>query len=552
MGEQLRLAGEAYRRRDWLAAAQGFDAARGSGEVTADDLFALADAAWWLGDVERSIGAGEEAYRRYLHGDRPTMAAMAAMGVAMNLLLRGDASLGSGWMSRAVRLVADQPDTVEHHYLRYLTEVEGLVGEAGTLPGADFEALVARARELQDAGRRLGDANLVAAGAVAEGRALLKRGQAAHAMGLLDEAMLCVLNEDLAPDWAGNVYCHLMAAAHEAGDLARAREWTRATERWLDTLPAAVLFRGICRVHRSQVLQALGAWDRAEAEAARVRTELAAISPSTAAEAHYQLGELRRLRGDLRAAEAAYQRAHERGRDPQPGLALLRLAEGRVDVALPAIRAAVATRRGDPLACFPLWAAQVEAAVAAGELAEAEQACGSLERLAGRYRTSGFEAEALAARGMVELARGRAEAALPPLREACRRWRDLGADHHATRVCVLLAGAYRALGADDAAGLELAAANATFDRLGVAAAARAAPTAPPPRQLPDGLTAREAEVLSLVAAGKSNRDVARALVISEKTVARHLSNIFAKIGVSSRTEAAAYAFHHGLDLPGGA
>jgi ATP/maltotriose-dependent transcriptional regulator MalT len=542
-GDLLDAARHAYERGDWAAAVQSFGAARGAvgaEDLTADDLFALADAAWWLGDVDRSVSAGEEAYRRYLQGDRPSNAAMAALGVALNLLLRGDEALGSGWMSRAVRLVADRPDTAEHQYLRYLTQVEVFIAEAGSLSDADFEAAVDGAREVRRAGERLGDANLVAVGTMAEGRLLLKRGRAGPGLQLLDEAMVCVLGENLAPEWAGSVYCHLMEACHEAGDVARAREWTRATERWLETLPAAVLFRSICRVHRSQVLQTLGAWDKAEAEASKVCREVADVSPATAAEGRYQLGELYRLRGAHAEAELAYEQAHENGRDPQPGLALLRLAEGRVDVAQATIRAAVVARGGDVLSSFPLWRAQVDIALAAGDTTEAEQACAAVEDVAARYATSGFECDALHARGAVELACGRTEAALPVLREACRRWRALGADYRAAEVCVLLSEAYRNLGADDSAELELSAARAVFDRLG---AARALDDT---RELPGGLTAREAEVLALVAAGRSNREVAEALVISEKTVARHLSNIFVKIGVTSRTEAAAYAFHHGL------
>jgi DNA-binding CsgD family transcriptional regulator len=217
-------------------------------------------------------------------------------------------------------------------------------------------------------------------------------------------------------------------------------------------------------------------------------------------------------------------------------MALLRLAQERYEDAGAAIRAALVAHAADELACVPLWVAQVEIAAATGGVDDAEAACGRLEEMAGRYRTSGFEAEALTARGAVELARGRAEAALPVLREACRRWRELSADYHAARVCVRLAEAYRSLGADDAARLELAAAAAVFGRL----------AGEQPSARPDGLTAREAEVLALVAAGRSNRDVAAALVISEKTVARHLANIFVKIGVGSRTEAAAYAFMHGI------
>ncbi|MCD2441314.1 helix-turn-helix transcriptional regulator [Agromyces sp. SYSU K20354] len=538
----IESARRAYERRDWRAAVDGLEQARVGGDLSADDLYTLANAAWWLGEVDRSIDAGEAAYRRFLQADDATKAAMSAMWVAMNLLLRGDDTLGSGWMRRAVRLVEERPDTVEHHYLRYVADVETRIDTAGALADAEFEALVAAARDLHVQGRRFGDFNLVAAGSVAEGRILLKRGRVGEALGLLDEAMLTVLHDEMMPEWAGNVYCHLMTAWYEIGELDRAKGWTEATESWLETIPSAVLFRGICRVHRSQVLQALGSWDRAAVEAQQVCVELDAIAPDTAAEGHYQLGDLARLRGDHRAARAAYLEAHGAGRDPQPGMALLRLAEGRDDLALTGIRAAIVAAAGDPLACVPLQAAHVQIALAAGELAEADEACAFLEAMAEGYGTPGFVNEARTARGRVELGRDRFDAALPSLREACAGWRAVGAVYDGATARVLLAEAYRGLGDDDAASIELEAAAAGFDRLGIPASVR-----PGWRSFdlpPDGLTAREVEVLALVATGRSNRDVARALTLSEKTVARHLSNIYAKIGADSRTEAAAYAFRH--------
>ena len=531
----LESAREAFVRRDWAVARDGFNVVKEHVALGADDLSALGDSAWWIGEVGEALAAYEAAYRAYLQGDKRRQAAFNAIGIAVSLLLRGEAQIGSGWMSRAQRLLRDEPEGVEHGYLLYL-------GLEGALEQEELDAVVEQARVVRDMGRRFGDANLVAVGIMFEGRALVRRGQMQDGMALLDEAAVAVLTDDLIPDWAGNIYCHLMAAFHELVDLRRAAEWVEATQRWLDTLPAAVLFTGICRVHRSQVLQVTGAWEQAEREALRVCEDLADIHALAAAEGYYQVGELQRLRGNLAGAETSYQRAHERGRDPQPGLALLRLAQGRLEAAAASIQSALIAKSDNKLARAPLCAAQVEIALVTGIIERAHSACEELEATAAMYASSGLQATALHSRGALALAEGSPAQALPVLRDACQRWRELSADYHASKVCVLLARAYAELGDADAAQRELDAAVMVFERLGASWDARAVSGL----GYPGGLTGREVEVLALVATGKSNREVAGSLVLSEKTVARHLSNIFTKLNVSSRTEAAAYAFDHGL------
>jgi DNA-binding NarL/FixJ family response regulator len=540
--EVLQAARDAYRRRDWPGARERFTAARAAGELAAEDLEAFSDAAWWLGEVDESLAVLAEAYRRHLDEGRPRSAAMAAIGVAFHHFLRGEGVVGSGWMGRAQRLLQDEPDNVEHGYARVFEL------EAG-LDGPDPAAVIADARWVREIGRRHGDPNLVAVGCLFEGRVLVKQGRVVEGMALLDEAMLAVLSEELRPEWAGNIYCHLMAAFYEIADVRRAAEWTEATTRWLASLPAAVLFTGVCRIHRSQVLQLKGAWTQAEREAVLVCQDLEDLHVVGAAEGYYQVGEIRRLRGDLAGAEEAYRHAHRLGRDPQPGLALLRLAQDRAGAASASIRAALTAVTHDRLARARLCAALVEVALAAGERKTAREACEELNQTASTYGSSGLEAAALQARGTLVLAEGRPEAALQTLRAAHRRWQELDAPYDAARVRLLLATTYQALGDGDAAALELDEAEAVFDRLGATldsgrmAALRGRPV------LPDGLTEREAEVLALVAAGRSNREIAAALVLSQKTVARHLSNIFAKIDVTSRTQAAAYAYEHGLATP---
>ncbi len=547
MSRHLDTARAAYARCAWPEARAAFHAAREQEELSAPDLYALGDTAWWMGSMDEALHDWEEAYRRFLQGEQPRGAAMTALSIAVNGFLRGDQTTGAGWMARAQRLLADEPESAEHGYVLYLLEVEARLGGIAPSDHAATDTLISSAHRVARLGRDHHDPSLVALGLLGEGRALVKAGRVDEGLHLLDEAMLAVLSGELGPEWAGNIYCHLMSAAHELADIRRAVAWTEATTRWLDGLPAAVLFTGICRVHRSQVHQLTGSWELAEEEASRVCRDLATIQPATAAEAHYQVGELRRVRGDLAGADRAYQRAHQLGRDPQPGHALLRLRQGRVDAAVAAIRTALLAEAEDRLARARLCAAQVEITLAAADPAAAERACGELEEIARLYASPGLEVLARQARGAVLLAAGNPAAALPVLRTACRDWQGVAASYDCARVRVLLARAYDVLGDTEAAERERETANRAFRRLGADAGlehltAATAGTA----ARPGGLTGREVEVLTHVAAGRSNRQVGERLVISEKTVARHLSNIFTKLGVTSRTEAAAFAFAHGL------
>jgi DNA-binding NarL/FixJ family response regulator len=336
-----------------------------------------------------------------------------------------------------------------------------------------------------------------------------------------------------------------MDVCHELADVRRAAEWTEATSRWCEAIPDTNLYPGICRVHRAQVMQVQGDWDAAESEATRACRDMIGVHVGTAAGGQYELGEIRRLRGDLAGAEAAFKQAHELGRDPQPGLALLRLAQGRADLAVASIRAALgsATER---LARARLCVAQVEIALAVGDVDTARTATSELEQTAEAFSSPGLQAAAEEARGSVLLAQGQSAEALLHLREACRQWQQIEAPYEAAKVRLLLADAYRELGDGDAAALELDAADDVFQRLGAERDARAVADRHAGATLPAGLTPRELEVLRLVAAGQSNREIANELFLSERTVHRHVSNIFSKLDVSSRVAAAAFAYEHGL------
>lgn len=530
--DSLTRARAAYTQQDWPAAARGF-AAADPGDLTADDLAAQADSAFWLGRMDDTLRLGAAAYDAFLAESRPEGAAMSAVLLGIFHMAGGDEPQGMGWIGRAARITEDLPACIVHGYLMFLTEVE-----AKLRLGRPAEAVTA-ARRMQELGRRLDHPDLTAMGIHAEGRALLKSGQPADGLALMDEAMMSVLDGRLNPFNQWTLYCFTIDACHEVGDLGRMSRWTELTERWLATLPAADAlgpgFGGMCGVHRAQLHLLHGNWDEAE-RAALPAAQLDSVRFDYAAEAWYVVAESRRLRGVPGASEA-YDEAHARGRNPQPGRALLRLADGDADGAARSVRSAVAAAGDDPLRRAPLCAAAVETALAAGRIEDAGSAAAELEETAATWGTSGLQAMAASARGAVLLGQGRAEEALPVLSDACRRWQGLGAAYDAAAACTRLAEAYRALGDEETAAAETALAEATYARLGLHR---------PGPEAPDGLSERECEVLALVAEGHSNQQIAEALVISDRTVARHLTNIFHKIDVTSRTQAARYALDHGL------
>ena len=527
--DSLTRARRAYAAQDWRSAAAHFDAVPPE-RLTADDLAAYADAVWWLGRIEDNLRLGAAAYDAFLAESRPAEAARTATVLGIFHTARGDEPQAVGWLGRAGRLARGLPEGPVHGYLLSFTAVEA------SLMAGQPTAAVDAARRVQDLGRRVDAPDLVAVGMNGEGRALIRSGHLVDGLALLDEAMVTVMDGHLAPFISGTLYCHTIAACHEVADVRRMTRWTDLAERWLATFPAAVFFGGLCGVHRAQLLLLRGEWGEAEQVALRVVVDLDGNRIDYAAEAWYAVAEARRLRGDPGAADA-YDKAHARGRDPQPGRALLQLQTGDAAGAARSVRSAVAAVGADPLSRAPLCAAMVEIAIAAGRLDDAVAAASELEATAATYATSGLEAMAAAARGAVMLAEGQAEEALPVLREACRRWYELGAAYDAAGTCVRLAEAYRALGDAVSAAAEVERAKAAYERLGVH---------PPVWESPDGLTPRECEVLALVADGRSNRQIGEALYISDRTVARHLTNIFHKIGVTSRTQAARYAIDRGV------
>jgi ATP/maltotriose-dependent transcriptional regulator MalT len=544
VGDVLEAAREAFKRRDWVAAREAFRQARTDGKtLSADDVYSASDAAWWLGLIDESLTAAEEAFKLYVGEHRPRQAANAALGIAYTLSLRGDEAIASAWAGRGLRLLQDQPEHVEHGYLAYM-DLEG------ALTSSDLDRAIELARRIGDMGRRFESPDLVALAALGEGRALVKQGRVDAGMRLLDEAMLAAVSDELEPAWAGNIYCHLMAACEELMDLRRAAEWTHATARWCERMPGAGPFMGICRVHRCQVLQLGGAWAEAEREMQRVCDELAHFHVSIVAEAHYRLGEVRRLRGDLSGAEAALRQAHQLGREPQPGFALLRLAQGRVDAALSSIQTALASAGSNRLSRARFCAAMVDIALAAGDVSRAAAASAELDEAAATYGSSGLSATALHARGAVLLHRGEVGQAYATLREALVAWQKAQAPYESARVRLLLARALDQLGDRDAAELERDAAQSALLELGVSAESAVARNGTPKQvSRPDGLTPRECEVLRLAGQGMANAEIAERLVLSVRTVERHLATVYQKLdlhGRNARAAAVSYALRESV------
>jgi ATP/maltotriose-dependent transcriptional regulator MalT len=430
-----------------------------------------------------------------------------------------------------------------------LLEHEGECAERGYLlfpvmfqheAAGDFIAAAEAAGEAVRIGERFGDRDLFALAVHGQGHMLVRAGRVSEGLGLLDEGMVAVTTEDISPIVTGLVYCGVILACQDVYEVRRAREWTRALSAWWALQPDMMAFTGRCLVHRAEVLQLDGAWREALDEARRATERFAATHNPTAGLAHYREAELLRLQGDFAGAEDAYKRASAAGWEPQPGLAQLRHAQGRVDAAAAAIRRAEAAATA-PLDRARILPAFVEIVLAADDVESAGRACLELEDIAHGYDSTMLAAMVAYAKGTVHLAEGDAPAALIALRAALQTWLALEAPYEIARTRALIGEACRKLGDDEASALELEAATAIFERLG--AKPDLARTALRPSAA-HGLSPRELEVLRLIAAGKSNRDIGSSLVISEHTVARHVHNIFTKLGVSSRAGATAFAFEH--------
>ena len=537
----------AYDRRAWKDAHELLSLADRESTLRPGDLERLANAAFLIGRETEFERALERAHRAYRDAGDGRSAARCAFWIGLRLFLTGKSGAATGWLARGQRLLGEEgTEAVEEGYLLLPVAEQHL--QAG-----EWERARAAAREATGFGIRLGDRDLVAAARHVEGRTLLEMGRVEEGFALLDEAMVEVMSGELSPMMTGLVYCSVINYCQRVHALGRAREWTAALGRWCKEQRQMVVFTTTCLVHRAEILQLQGAWADALAEARRAcRQHTEGIGKYPSGAAFYQQGEILRLRGELDAAETAYRSASRAGAEPQPGLALLWLARGRTRAAAAAIGRALG-ETVEPLGRARFLPARVEILLAGRDHEGARAAGAELAEIAVRFPIDVLRASSAQAQGVLELAAGNPREALVRLRLAWKEWQALEIPHAVARARELLGLACRALGDRAGGRMELEAARAVYEGLGAgpdiirvdALLAHRADAGP------NGLTSREVQVLRLVAAGKSNKEVADAFSLSVKTVERHVGNILTKLDVPSRAAATAWAYENEVVRPTG-
>ncbi len=543
MGGDLERGRTFYLEEKWLSAFESLKSADQLEPLGAEDLELLAGSAYMLGRDDDYVSSLERAHQAYLDRDAVARAARCGFWIGHNFLFRGERARGTGWFARSGRLLESvEQECVEHGYLRIPVWLE-------QMGRGEFEAGYTTAADAAEIGERFGDADLVWLARDDQARALTRLGRAEEARRLVDEALVAATAGDLSPIVTGIIYCNTIAFCSAVYEMRRVRAWTHALTEWCGRQPEMVTHNGLCLVHRAEIMLLGGYWGTALAEARRSaeRFTQGALNKLACGKALYCQGEAHRLRGDFDAAEEAYRKASRHGCEPQPGLALMRLVQGRNDAAAAAIRRIISEttarlRRAEFLPAY------VEIMLSLGDLEMARAACRELDEIAERLGSEMSVAMAAHARGATDLAEGDASGALIALRRAFMTWSALAAPYELARVRVLIGKACQALDDEDTAALELEAARQTFKELGAVPDQKRVDSLVGEAGTGDthGLTARELQVLRLVAAGKTNREIAAALFVSEHTVARHIQNIFAKLDVSSRTAATAFAFAHDL------
>jgi DNA-binding CsgD family transcriptional regulator len=526
--EVLLAARTAHMRRDWRASYDAFTRAEDDAPLGIDDLDALAIAAWQLGRGQESVRVTERVFTQLARTDPPS-AAMKAVELGLAWFTRGDLNIAQGWMNRAHRLLEGAPVGQTNGYLAYLDALMVM---------RDSEALAVRVQALRDICRQIDTPALTALCQVAEALAAISETRLTDAFNLLDEAMLPVLAGQVPLDWAGDIYCVVLNQFYYLADLPRMRAWTESMERWCADFAGSDNYGGVCDVHRLQLRAATDDYAQLESQLVAASQALEDVNSWAAGEGYHQLGEVLRLRGDADGAFAAFARARALGVDPQPGEALLRCRLGDGQTAWADLRVALAGH--DRVARMRMLHGAVEVALARNDLDEADRYSHELEDGAKVFGTPGFRAWSAHARGAILVKRGDFSGGLTVLQSALREYRIQKSRYETAQIYEWMALAHRGLGDTDVAAADAATAQSIYDQLGVEPAGICGSEAP------GGLTKRELEILTATARGATNRQVAQQIFISEKTVARHLANIYAKLGVSSRTAAVAWAHEHNL------
>lgn len=528
---------DAFQKQAWSAAYSNLRAADEEVPLDPEHLVQLAQAALLLGKDAEGADLLARAHQGFLRKDEVPAAVRCAFWLGFTALLSNETAKAGGWLGRARRLLEGSADCVERGYLLL---PDGYRAARGGDPTVGYE-LFQRAAAI---GKEFGDKDLMTMALQGQGRALIRKGDVEGGLMLLDEAMIAVMAGEVSPLNAGGVYCSVLEACGETFDVRRAHEWTSALKRWCESQPDMVPYRGHCLVRRAEVLQLRGSWQDAFDEAKRACEGLSEHERSALGAAHYQLGEVERLRGNLDEAERAYQRANQLRPNLGPGLARLRLAQKHVEAAI-ALISRMAQEVHETARRATVLDAYVEIALAGADVDTAQMASVELAEVVSRMNVPLLRAFSLRASGAVRLADGDARGALGPLRQSWNLWCELQVPYEAARVRCLIAQACCKLGDDDNAALEVGAARNTFEALGAAVDLACLKDVLSKGETQSGpLTEREVEVLRLVASGMTNRGIASRLHISEKTVARHLSNIFTKLDLQSRTAATAYAYDH--------
>ena len=526
--ELLLTARTAHMRRDWHASYDAFVRAGEDEPLGTDDLDAFAIAAWQLGRGQESVRVTERVFTQLARTDPPS-AAMKAVELGLAWFTRGDLNIAQGWINRARRLLDGAPVGPTNGYLAYLDALMVM---------RDSDELAVRVATLRDICQRIDTPALTALCQVAEALAAINETRMTEAFALLDEAMLPVLAGQVPLDWAGDIYCVVLNQFHYLADLPRMRAWTQSMERWCADFAGSDNYGGVCDVHRLQLLVATDDYRQLHARLVATSQALEDVNSWAAGEGHYQLGEVLRLQGDADGAFVAFARARALGVDPQPGEALLRCAVGDGQTAWTDLR--VALDGANRVGRMRLLHGAVEVALARNDLDEADRYCRELEDGAEAFGTPGFRAWSAHARGAILVQRGDFSGGLPVLQSALQQYRIQKSRYETAQIYEWMAVAHRGLGEIEVAAADAATAQSIYDQLGVEPAGICGSEAP------GGLTKRELEILTATARGATNRQVAQQIFISEKTVARHLANIYAKLGVSSRTAAVAWAHENNL------